>query len=58
MNNIVLRNDSSGFFAPVDASLIGSLLTTYRITRGCIDTVANCMASSECMTAMRYYLDR
>ena len=26
--NIVLRNESSGFFAPVDASLIGSLLMT------------------------------
>ena len=26
MNNLVLRDDKSGFFAPVDASLIGSLL--------------------------------
>ena len=55
--NIVLRNNSSGFFAPVDASLIGSLLTTYRMTRASVDTVAACMASDDCKTAMRYYLE-
>ena len=55
--NIVLRNESSGFFAPVDASLIGSLLTTYRMTRASVDTVAACMASDDCKTAMRYYLE-
>ena len=55
--NIVLRNESSGFFAPVDASLIGSLLTTYRMTRASVDIVAACMASDDCKTAMRYYLD-
>jgi len=55
--NIVLCNNSSGFFAPVDASLIGSLLTTYRMTRASVDTVAACMASDDCKTAMRYYLE-
>src|SRR5574344_1927980 len=55
--NLVLRNNASGFFAPVDASLIGSLLTTYRMTRASVDTVAACMASDDCKTAMRYYLD-
>ena len=57
MNNIVLRNDSSGFFAPVDASLLGSLFTTYRLTRSNIERMGQFMASDDCRIAMRYYLD-
>lgn len=58
MTGIAIRaSDAGGFFAPVDASLIGSLLTTYRIARASVDTVASCMASPECKIAMRYYLD-
>ena len=55
--NIVLRNDSSGFFAPVDASLLGSLFTTYRMTRANIERMGQFMASDDCRIAMRYYLD-
>ena len=57
MNNIVLRNNSSGFFAPVDASLLGSLFTTYRLTRANIERMGQFMASDDCRIAMRYYLD-
>lgn len=57
MNNLVLRNDSSGFFAPVDASLLGSLFTTYRLTRANIERMGQFMASDDCRIAMRYYLD-
>ena len=55
--NIVLRNDSSGFFAPVDASLLGSLFTTYRLTRANIERMGQFMASDDCRIAMRYFLD-
>lgn len=55
--NIVLRNESSGFFAPVDASLLGSLFTTYRLTRANIERMGQFMASDDCRIAMRYYLD-
>lgn len=55
--NIVLRNNSSGFFAPVDASLLGSLFTTYRLTRANIERMGQFMASDDCHIAMRYYLD-
>ena len=50
--NIVLRNDSSGFFAPVDASLLGSLFTTYRLTRANIERMGQFMASDDCRIAM------
>lgn len=55
--DIVLRNDSSGFFAPVDASLLGALFTTYRLTRANIERMGQFMASDDCRIAMRYYLD-
>jgi len=57
MNNLVLRNDTSGFFAPVDSSLLGSLFTTYRLTRANIERMGQFMASDDCRIAMRYYLD-
>ena len=57
MNNLVLRNDASGFFAPVDASLLGSLFTTYRLTRSNIERMGQFMASDDCRIAMRYFLD-
>jgi len=57
MNNLVLRNDTSGFFAPVDSSLLGSLFTTYRLTRANIERMGKFMASDDCRIAMRYYLD-
>ena len=57
MNNVVLRNDTSGFFAPVDASLLGSLFTTYRLTRSNIERMGQFMASDDCRIAMRYFLD-
>src|SRR5574344_362592 len=57
MDHVVLRNNSSGFFAPVDASLLGSLFTTYRLTRSNIERMGQFMASDDCRIAMRYFLD-
>lgn len=55
--NLVLRNNSSGFFAPVDALLLGSLFTTYRLTRANIERMGQFMASDDCRIAMRFFLD-
>lgn len=54
--NIVLRNDSSGFFAPVDTSLIGALLTTHKRIEASIGAVDNFMRSDECRSALGFYL--
>lgn len=54
--NIVLRNDSSGFFAPVDTSLIGALLTTHKRIEASVGAVDNFMRSDECRSALGFYL--
>lgn len=54
--NIVLRNDSSGFFAPVDTSLIGALLTTHKRIEASIGAVDNFMRSDDCRSALGFYL--
>ena len=46
----------SGFFAPVDASLLGALLTTHKRIAASIDAVDAFMQSDDCKSALGYYL--
>ncbi|AFC22635.1 hypothetical protein [Aeromonas phage 51] len=46
----------SGFFAPVDTSLIGALLTTHKRIEASIGAVDNFMRSDECRSALGFYL--
>lgn len=46
----------SGFFAPVDASLLGALLTTHKRIAASIDAVDAFMQSADCKSALGYYL--
>ena len=46
----------SGFFAPVDTSLIGALLTTHKRIEASICSVDNFMRSDECRSALGFYL--
>lgn len=46
----------SGFFAPVDTSLIGALLTTHKRIEASICAVDNFMRSDDCRSALGFYL--
>jgi len=46
----------SGFFAPVDTSLIGALLTTHKRIEASIGAVDNFMRSDDCRSALGFYL--
>ena len=46
----------SGFFAPVDASLLGALLTTHKRIAASIDAVDAFMQSADLQSALGYYL--
>lgn len=46
----------SGFFAPVDTSLIGALLTTHKRIEASIGAVDDFMRSDECRSALGFYL--
>ena len=46
----------SGFFAPVDTSLLGALLTTHKRIAASIDAVDAFMQSDDCKSALGYYL--
>lgn len=46
----------SGFFAPVDASLLGALLTIHKRIAASIDAVDAFMQSDDCKSALGYYL--
>lgn len=46
----------SGFFAPVDTSLLGALLTTHKRIAASIDAVDAFMQSDDCKSALSYYL--
>lgn len=46
----------SGFFAPVDTSLIGALLTTHKRIEASIGAVDNFMRSGDCRSALGFYL--
>lgn len=57
MNQLALSTASgSGFFAPVDTSLIGALLTTHKRIEASIDAVDNFMRSDDCRSALGFYL--
>lgn len=57
MNQLALSTVSgSGFFAPVDTSLIGALLTTHKRIEASIDAVDNFMRSDDCRSALGFYL--
>lgn len=46
----------SGFFAPVDTSLLGALLTTHKRIAASIEAVDSFMQSDDCKSALGYYL--
>lgn len=58
MNQLALSTATgSGFFAPVDASLIGALLTTHKRVSASISAVDDFMHSDDCKSALGYYLE-
>ena len=57
MGEVALSTASgSGFFAPVDTSLIGALLTTHKRIEASIGAVDSFMRSDECRSALGFYL--
>lgn len=57
MNQLALSTASgSGFFAPVDTSLLGALLTTHKRVAASISAVDDFMRSDDCKSALGYYL--
>lgn len=57
MGEVALSTASgSGFFAPVDTSLIGALLTTHKRIEASIGAVDSFMRSDDCRSALGFYL--
>lgn len=57
MGEVALSTASgSGFFAPVDTSLVGALLTTHKRIEASIGAVDNFMRSDDCRSALGFYL--